>query len=221
MSNYIIEGEIDFWSEVNAEIENDENLCMLTKVPLSTNHITLPCGHKFNYTGLVKEIMTNKNAYRYRSRTILQAGFTKCPYCRIHHKGLLLWIPDNNINHIPGVTTIFKNALPTRQCTYIKKTGKCKGEKCISCLAYETKNGVYCRTHQKSMVNSINKLKNKIEEKRKLTTMKAELEIKIKSERPELLKLKINDLKKILSDNNLSRTGTKVILAGRIMDNNI
>ena len=221
MTNYIIEDEFDFWSEVNADVNNDETLCMLTKTPLGINHVTLPCGHKFNYTGLVKESASNRGPTQYKNRKFLPAGYTKCPYCRKHHYGLLLWIPNHNVDHIYGVTTIARNALPMQRCTYIKKNGKSKGEQCSSCLAYHSIYGVYCRTHQCMMKNAESRrIKNeelKIKRKANLTV----LEEYIKNTRPELLKHKVSELKATLKTNNLSTSGTKVTLAGRVLENDL
>lgn len=221
MANYIIEDGFDFWSEVNADVDNDESLCMLTKTPLDENHITLPCGHKFNYTGLVKESASGRAPTRYRSRHFLPAGYTKCPYCRKHHYGLILWIPNHNVNHIVGVTTMSRNALPMQKCTYVKKSGKSKGEQCSSCLAYKTKYGVYCRTHQSRMITSEKQSIKKKELKVKKACELAALEQHIKNTRPGLLKRKVSELKAVLKANKLPVSGTKVTLAGRVLENDL
>ena len=221
MANYIIEDGFDFWSEVNADVDNDESLCMLTKTPLDENHVTLPCGHKFNYAGLVKESASGRAPTRYRSRNFLPAGYTKCPYCRKHHYGLLLWIPDHGVNHTVGVTTMSRNALPMQQCTYVKKSGKSKGEQCSSCLAYKTKYGVYCRTHQTRMMNAEKQSIRREELKIKKAMNMATLEQNIKETRPGLLKRKVSELKAVLKANNLPISGTKVTLAGRVLEHNL
>lgn len=222
MANYIIEDGFDFWSEVNSEVDiNDDNLCMLTKTPLTDNYVTLPCGHKFNYTGLVKESASGKAPTRYRKHNFLHPGYTKCPYCRKHHYGLILWIPDHNVKHIVGVTTMARNALPMQQCTYVKKSGKSKGQQCTSCLAYKSKYGVYCRTHQSKMITyekqSIKKEASKVKRAAEL----AALEKHIKNTRPGLLKRKVSELKEVLKANKLPVSGIKVILAGRVLDNDL
>lgn len=221
MANYIIEDGFDFWSEVNADVDNDDSLCMLTKTPLDENHVTLPCGHKFNYTGLVKESASGRAPTRYRSRQFLPAGYTKCPYCRKHHYGLILWIPDHNVSHIVGVTTMARNALPMQQCTYVKKSGKTKGEHCSSCLAYKSKYGVYCRIHHSRMITSEKQSIKKQELKVKRASDLAVLEQHIKNIRPGLLKRKVSELKAVLKANNLPISGTKVTLAGRVLENDL
>ena len=60
--NYIIEGDIDFWNELNDDSEDVNKIekCLLTNSPLSRNYIKLPCGHKFNYKPLYNEIIHSK-----------------------------------------------------------------------------------------------------------------------------------------------------------------
>ena len=87
--NYIIENNIDFFSELNKElsedsnkintkinakigeennishtenliIDNKDNICLLTHLPLEENYITLCCDHKFNYIPLYNEISNQK-----------------------------------------------------------------------------------------------------------------------------------------------------------------
>ena len=63
---YIIEGDIDFYSELNnsGDINNiislSENVCLISKEGLNDNFITLPCKHTFNYIPLYKEIILQK-----------------------------------------------------------------------------------------------------------------------------------------------------------------
>ena len=65
--NYIIEGDIDFWNELNDDSDDKDKIekCLLTNSPLSRNYITLPCDHKFNYKPLYNEIIHSKNYQKY------------------------------------------------------------------------------------------------------------------------------------------------------------
>jgi len=50
--NYIIENNVNFYDELNKELLEEsinDNICLLTHVPLEQNPITLECNHKFNY----------------------------------------------------------------------------------------------------------------------------------------------------------------------------
>ena len=68
MSKYLIEGGIDFYSELykslddnNNDADNDdENICLITNAPLMEKFVTLKCKHKFNYVPLFKDIMNRR-----------------------------------------------------------------------------------------------------------------------------------------------------------------
>ena len=97
MTNYIIEDGLDFFSELqkglNDENDTDENqeLCLLSKQPLIKEQtLVLECGHKFNYMYIFNEIKQQKHKNLYCSTDIVKLGLTqiKCPYCRnIQAKG--------------------------------------------------------------------------------------------------------------------------------------
>ena len=84
--NIIVEDNFDFWKELNDDGDNKivcENLCELTREPLTENYITLPCGHKFNYKPLCIEICTLKDPKNVKSMTrYLGSRRICCPYCR-------------------------------------------------------------------------------------------------------------------------------------------
>ena len=48
---------IDFFSEIdNIDLNEEENICLISNLPLDDTHITLKCGHKFNYKPLFNDI---------------------------------------------------------------------------------------------------------------------------------------------------------------------
>jgi hypothetical protein len=71
---YEIEGDIDFFKELKGittnetvgsavilEIEDKPvERCLITDEKLRKDHITLKCGHKFNYVPLFKEVIFQK-----------------------------------------------------------------------------------------------------------------------------------------------------------------
>lgn len=91
-NNYIIEENIDFYSELNKELNNDNNIdisnnildntCLITYEPLEENHVTLDCNHKFNYLPFVNAINIDMQTYTYNSFLKYEL---KCPYCRNIH----------------------------------------------------------------------------------------------------------------------------------------
>ena len=62
--NYIIEDDIDFFKELNEDLKidkvSDENVCLISNLPLTDNYITLKCNHKFNLLPLFNEVCKQK-----------------------------------------------------------------------------------------------------------------------------------------------------------------
>tara|TARA_Y100001958_G_C21245799_1_gene575744 strand:- start:2635 stop:3267 length:633 start_codon:yes stop_codon:yes gene_type:complete len=180
----------------------NEKLCLITKQPLTYNSISLSCGHKFNYNPLLKEIIMQKNKSNPLNITHLCINEIQCPYCRKIHPQLLPYInSDTNPYTIKGVTAPKKYCMNLFPCEWTLKTGKQKGRKCGK-SGYQTENGVYCCTHHKS-----------IKPKEEFLSWNEEMEA--------LKCLKIPQLKAILHENNLKKTGTKNTLISRIVTNKI
>jgi hypothetical protein len=57
----------DFKTELlnlmNEEIKDDDNLCKITGLELNNYHVTLECGHKFNYEAIYKDLCMQKYAF--------------------------------------------------------------------------------------------------------------------------------------------------------------
>lgn len=161
--NYIIEGDIDFWSELNDDTEDKDKIekCLLTNSPLSRNYITLPCGHKFNYKPLFNEIIHSKNYQKY-NKFPLKNYEIRCPYCRTRHKKLLPWIPIEGVEYNRLACSKIKGStISHKKCEYCYKTGKNKGKKCGDCRAYEGEDGlVLCLKHRKQLAKNKSKTTN-------------------------------------------------------------
>ena len=69
--------------ESDEENYNDEmKMCLITMLPLDYRHITLECGHTFNYDPLFKDVYNHKKKFlRLESRS-LKPNELRCPYCR-------------------------------------------------------------------------------------------------------------------------------------------
>lgn len=188
----------------NDSDEEDENneCCLISKQPLSFNYITLKCGHKFNYEPLLKEIIIQKKKRNPLNITILAINEVQCPYCRTVHPKLLPFIPiENYKSSIQGVTAPKYHCMVVHTCLWKFKSGKKKNE-CCGKPAYETKNGVFCSTHQKCF-----------KPKEPVLSWNEEME--------SLKKYKVVELKDILHKNNLKKTGNKNVLISRIVSNKI
>ena len=122
----------DFQNELyqllSQEFSYDDDLCLISNLPLEINHITLSCGHKFNYNSIYNEIKYQKLQYHNLETQKLTHSEIKCPYCRTIQKGLLPC--RNNFENIIGVNWPKKYQYKANICGYIFLSGKRKGLTC-------------------------------------------------------------------------------------------
>lgn len=170
--------------------------CLISSQPLTDNHITLHCNHKFNYESLLDAIIIQKTGYNSLNTTVLATGQIQCPYCRNIQYGILPFIPTNkHSNRIRGVTAPNILCMPHMKCTWCIQSGSKKGSLC-GADAYKGPLGVFCSTHHKKM-----------EKKEKFLSWNSEME--------EMKKLTIPQIKEILHKNKLKKTGNKTTLIQR------
>ena len=150
MTNYIIEDDIDFYRELNtiSEKKINDDLCLITNDKLTESCITLPCGHKFNYLPLFKEICKQKNGFNNLEISKLRYFQIKCPYCRKVVDNLLPYNPDvEGVTKIRYVNTPSKYSFYPNKCQYVFKSGKNKNKECgKNCISN------YCNFHKKYMI---------------------------------------------------------------------
>jgi hypothetical protein len=124
MTNYIIEGNVDFYQELYNSLDFDEiyndddnNLCLITNQPLVENFIKMECGHKFNYLPLFNDIKNHKQKFNGMegSSSKLNMNQIRCPYCRKIQIGILPYYEDMELGKIVGVNYINPNPKP---CCY-------------------------------------------------------------------------------------------------------
>lgn len=146
---------MNFYEELFKALSNDvsnnlEESCLITNEKLDDNHVTLMCGHKFNYSPLFDEIYNQK--YSNNNYEIQRLAFNqiKCPYCR-NIQNYLLPPPYKNseINLVRFVNTPLKFCMKPFKCLYVIKTGKNKGNKCNKECFYN-----FCNKHEKIMENN-------------------------------------------------------------------
>lgn len=218
--NYIIEDGINFWEELNKEdnAELEDSFCLLTKLPLTRNHISLDCGHKFNYIPLFEEIIQQKTRKVYINP--IQFSHTSqfyCPYCRKVMNGLLPYIPTEYFEKIKNINYPSSLSIKHHECLYVYKSGKNKNSKCSSTSAYETNNGVYCDKHQQIVKTSLNKHSKYSDNKNN----NININNTNTNEYNEIYKkYTIPQLKFILKSLNLPVNGNKKILVERYIANN-
>ena len=100
------------------------------KDKLIDNYVTLPCGHKFNYTPIFNELYNQKCIINHGEIARVPHKCIKCPYCRNISTGILPYRENIISDKIEGVNWPEKYAIMTNVCSYVFKSGKNKGLKC-------------------------------------------------------------------------------------------
>ena len=130
MKKYNIEGSIDFFSELYKSLDDEEeetndqdNLCLITNLPLNNNFFKLDCGHKFNYIPLYLDIKNHKQKFNGMegNSSRLSKNEIRCPYCRNRHKGVLPYYEELGLAKIDGVNYVNPNyKTPVNTSSYYK-----------------------------------------------------------------------------------------------------
>ncbi len=125
MTNYIIEGNINFYDELYKSLDdeddaNNTNLCQITGMPLTNNSVTLECNHKFNYEAIYKEICRQKYVFKtYDTRQLSKPNlkkflnskldyYIKCPYCRDIQFTILPYYKELGLEQKYGINSLDK-----------------------------------------------------------------------------------------------------------------
>ena len=129
------------------DADEEEEVCLISGIPLQEKHITLCCGHKFNYMSIYNEILNQKTIENYKEVQRLKKKEIKCPYCRTIQQGLLPYYSEfPDVKKIEGVNWPIKLQYKSNYCKYIYKSGKKKGLPCgVKCT------GDYCNKCDKIM----------------------------------------------------------------------
>jgi hypothetical protein len=102
--------------------EQHENACLITNVPLNLFHISLECGHKFNYEPLYQEVLRQKGRlgiHNYHEK--IGMNQVKCPYCRTLTNRLLPCVGQHPvIKRLVGVNAPASMCMPGIECSHIK-----------------------------------------------------------------------------------------------------
>jgi hypothetical protein len=135
------------------EDEDEDALCLITNEKLNLFHISLQCGHKFNYEPLYQEVLRQKgrtgiiNNYHEK----IDVNQIKCPYCRTLTNRLLPCIGQHPvIKRLAGVNS------PAHMCM---PGVKCSVESCNANSFYEHNVKPYCLRHYKTVLKTKTKTK--------------------------------------------------------------
>lgn len=135
MLKYNIEGNIDFFAELYKSLdeevnehktEEDDNLCLISKSPLTDKFVQLECGHKFNYIPLYLDVKNHKQLFNVMegSSSRLNIDEIRCPYCRKRQKGLLpyyegLGLKEHGVNYIDPNVIYYVSSNCKKKCEYL------------------------------------------------------------------------------------------------------
>ena len=198
---YEIEGDLDFFKELKNIITKPNNMntplltlniedksvekCLISDEVLRKDHITLKCGHKFNYVPLFKEVVFQKcsmlpknvsskvvtmyikntpqsnistviyNSSYNLETTKVSYNEIKCPYCRTITPNILPYYPYPDVSRIKYVNSPVDLGLPALTCEYNSNVDG--STKCrTSCVYQEKYDMMLCVRH-------FNKLETKVE----------------------------------------------------------
>jgi hypothetical protein len=139
---YNIEGNIDFYSELFNSLDKDDtddNICLITGLPLTSDFVTLECNHKFNYDALFTEIHRQKFKYKTYDKTHLNKNmlekymssgknyYIRCPYCRNIQFEILPYIEEKQKQKVYGINTLDTNYYVNEQIIHSPHTCIYKG----------------------------------------------------------------------------------------------
>jgi hypothetical protein len=131
MTKYNIEGGIDFYAElyksldIEENLEEDKNICLITNQPLTDKHIIMSCGHKFNYIAIYKDIINHKQKFNKMEggNGRLNTNQIRCPYCRKKQDTLLPYYEELGLAKVNGVN--FYDPTVEQTSNHYNKGNKC------------------------------------------------------------------------------------------------
>ena len=229
MSNYIIEGNFDFYKELYESLDDsDDNnnidessaqVCLITNTPLTKHFVELECKHAFNYVPLFKDLVNHKTKFSSLDTHRLKVNEVRCPYCRNKQGNLLPYIEELGLPKEHGVNWINMELMSTTNVVDLK-LGQCcwgNGNECsaIHVLTNGTTNLDYCYYHYKLTARKMlmaHKLKMKLEAKALVAQAKAEEKQKKLDAKNELKAAKASKKKPIVVN-----TDENVILSAQPM----
>jgi len=155
---------LDFYkllSENEPEYGEEEDLCMITKTPLTKTHIKLDCTHKFNYLPLLKDMYTriySSHQVKCLSGFPLHVNKIKCPYCRNITNHILPFIKEEYNVKIYGLNSLNREDIIQEVNIPFYKICKCSVKDCFT-YCYSGYQLPFCKTHlsDKTMIRNYKK----------------------------------------------------------------
>ena len=118
--------------------------CLISGTPLDDTHISLACGHKFNYVPIYEDVVQQKYRRNQLEIVVLGKNNIKCPYCNNVQDKLLPYREMDGVRRLVAVNSPESSCMTLYECPYVMKSGKRKGEACSKGC-----NTTYCKSHIK------------------------------------------------------------------------
>ena len=165
-----IEDNLDFNTLLQESLSNEtqsKETCYITNEPLETEHITLSCGHTFNYKPIYFETIQQKSISKPGGTSTLLPWELKCPYCRHIQSTILPYRKIDGVEKIVGINAPKRYTMQTNKCKvcnnpshddycneHVKLGELCvcdtlKGTRCKNKGIYTVEENKLCKIHYK------------------------------------------------------------------------
>ena len=139
----------ELFKSINDEDDYDIDECLISLQKLEDDHVTLECGHRFNYKPIFNEVFRQKHLKSGYETQRLGKYDIKCPYCRNIQHSLL---PPHKELQMTYVNRPLHKCMKPHKCSYVFKNGVKKGTICNKASF-----GDYCDGHTKILERNKNK----------------------------------------------------------------
>lgn len=166
--------------------DDANNACLITNEQLNLFHVSLDCGHKFNYEPLYQEVLRQKGRLGFNNyHEKIEVNQIKCPYCRTLTNKLLPYIGQHPmIKRLVGVNA------PAHMCM---AGVKCHVESCHTNAFYDHDNKTYCLRHYNIALKSKSAVSIKSKVKMPENGLKCAAEIQTGKNKGKRCKLNASD----------------------------
>ena len=184
--NFNIKDIISTFSKEHDENKENSKLCLITGEKIIDPHVTMKCGHTFNYVPLYKDLINQKTKFQILDTDKLGLQVVRCPYCRSKQDSLLPFYDLPEVKKIHGINWLdeesMKNTYCKGLCEFVSPYLDGNYLYCVNNYVIKMSDGKsYCLYHQKIMTKKTLKEKEKQEKaKQKEEAKKAWIEKKTK-----------------------------------------
>ena len=213
--------------------ENEIEYCLITSEPLTSTHVKLPCGHKFNYLPLFHDLFNHKSKLNRMEgpSTYLNSNQIRCPYCRSKQVFLLPYYEEFKLPKVIGINanmntscsvSLYNTRIP---CEYVL-TDAINNNKCPlhSKPSQVVQSKYYCYDHYKAILKQLTdelkaqkqKIKDdlKKEKQQAKLALKEELKKQVQEAKEAAKATKVSKDAKTTSTKTTKKTSTSGLIIG-------